>query len=77
MVEALSVVAGPAAASLIDWKPDPAIAAIVTGWPARLETARAAALGLSADPDFASIVRAYVDETGDISGSAGGASGWR
>jgi len=77
MVEALSVVAGPAAASLIDWKPDPAIGAIVAGWPARLETARAAALGLSADPDFASIVRAYVDETGDISGSAGGASGWR
>ena len=63
MVAALSVVAGPDAASLIDWIPDPAIAAIVAGWPARFETARAAALGLAADPDFASIVRAYVGET--------------
>jgi nucleoside-diphosphate-sugar epimerase len=71
MVAALSVVAGPAAASLIDWKPDPAIAAIVAGWPARFESTRAVTLGLSADPDFASIVRAYVDETGDISGSVG------
>ena len=59
MVEALSAVAGSDAASLIDWRPDPAIAAIVAGWPARFETARAAALGLSPDPDFASIVRAY------------------
>ena len=64
MVEALSAVAGPDAASLIDWRPDPSIAAIVAGWPARFETARAAALGLSADPDVASIVRAYAEETG-------------
>ncbi len=77
MVAALSVVAGPDAARLIDWIPDPAIAAIVAGWPARFETARAAALGLAADPDFTSIVRAYVSETQDISRSAGVASGGR
>jgi nucleoside-diphosphate-sugar epimerase len=71
MVEALSAVAGSDAASLIDWRPDPAIAAIVAGWPARFETARAAALGLSADPDFASIVRAYADETATSRGRPG------
>jgi nucleoside-diphosphate-sugar epimerase len=77
MVAALSDVAGPDTASLIDWIPDPAVAAIVAGWPARFETARAATLGLAADPDFASIVRAYVNETRDTSGTAGGASASR
>ena len=63
MVAALEEVAGPAVTGLIDWVPDPAVARIVTGWPARFEAGRAAGLGLLPDPDFGSIVRAYLAET--------------
>ena len=63
MVATLEEVAGPAVTRLIDWVPDPAVARIVTGWPARLEAGRAAGLGLLPDPDFGSIVRAYLAGT--------------
>jgi nucleoside-diphosphate-sugar epimerase len=62
MVAALAEVAGPEATRLIDWAPDPAIAEIVAVWPSRFETARAHRLGLTPDPDFRSIVRAYANE---------------
>jgi len=62
MVEALGQVAGPEAAALIDWVPDPAVARIVSGWPARLRTDRAARLGLAPDPDFRSIVEMHIAE---------------
>jgi len=65
MAAALEKVAGPAAASLIDWRPDPAIARIITSWPARTDSARARALGLVADADFETIVRDYVRENPD------------
>lgn len=65
MAAALEKVAGPAAASLIDWRPDPAIARIITSWPARMDSARARALGLVADADFETIVRDYVRENPD------------
>jgi hypothetical protein len=64
MVAALARVAGPEAADLIRWQRDPAIEAMVAGWPSRIDAARAAALGLAADPDFTSIVRAYLAEAG-------------
>jgi D-erythronate 2-dehydrogenase len=64
MVAALAEVAGPDAAALIDWVPDPAVEAIVAGWPARFDAARARAIGLAPDPDFASIVRSYLAERG-------------
>lgn len=60
MVAALSRVAGPEAASLVDWVPDPAVARIVKSWPARVTSARAARLGLEPDPDFDSVVRAHI-----------------
>jgi nucleoside-diphosphate-sugar epimerase len=63
MVAALERVAGPEVSALIDWSPDPALAAIVTNWPARIRADRAAALGLTPDPDFASIVAAHLAET--------------
>jgi D-erythronate 2-dehydrogenase len=63
MVAALAAVAGQQVADLIDWRRDPALETMVTGWPARVEAARAAALGLEADPDFTSIVRSYLAET--------------
>jgi hypothetical protein len=63
MVAALESVGGPGVSTLIDWVPDPAVARLVTSWPARIRADRAQALGLSPDPDFGSIVRAYLAET--------------
>jgi D-erythronate 2-dehydrogenase len=62
MVAALERVAGPAASGLIDWVPDPAVARIVTGWPARFRGERAARLGLAADPDFGSVIAMHLAE---------------
>jgi nucleoside-diphosphate-sugar epimerase len=60
MAQAMDRVAGYAASDLIDWAGDPAIAAIVTSWPAKFETRRAHALGLRADQSFDDIVREYI-----------------
>lgn len=68
MVAALERVAGPAPVRLIDWVVDPAVAQIVQSWPARFESRRAQALGLHPDPDFDSIVRAYLQELGSNQG---------
>ncbi len=63
MVAALEQLAGPAVTALIDWEPDPAIAGIVTGWPARIRADRAGRLGLVPDPDFGSIIRLHLAES--------------
>jgi D-erythronate 2-dehydrogenase len=63
MVAALERVAGPEASGLIDWVPDPAVAAIVTRWPARVRSERAARLGLVPDPDFGAIIGMHLAET--------------
>jgi nucleoside-diphosphate-sugar epimerase len=63
MAAALERVAGPEVSALIDWRPDPAAAAIVTGWPARFRAGRAARLGLTPDPDFDSVIRLHLAET--------------
>jgi nucleoside-diphosphate-sugar epimerase len=63
MVAALEQVAGQAATALIDWVPDPAVAAIVATWPARLHSERAARLGLAPDPDFGWIIEMHLAET--------------
>jgi len=60
MAAALEKLGGKATADLIDWTPDPAIANIVTSWPAVIDAARARALGLLPDPDFESIVADYI-----------------
>jgi nucleoside-diphosphate-sugar epimerase len=62
MAAALERVAGPAAAALIDWSPDPAIANIVKAWPARIHAARAAGLGLLPEENFEDIIREYIRE---------------
>jgi D-erythronate 2-dehydrogenase len=64
MVAALERAGGPHASALIDWEPDPIVAGIVTNWPARFRTDRAAKLGLAPDPDFDSVVAAHIAETG-------------
>ena len=63
MVETLGHVAGRAVSALVGWEPDDAIASIVRGWPARLSTERATALGLRPDESFEAIVRAYIRDS--------------
>jgi nucleoside-diphosphate-sugar epimerase len=62
MVAALERVAGKEVAARIRWEPDPAIAKIVAGWPAALETRRAQAMGMKADSGFEALVRAHIAE---------------
>ncbi|HEY2549234.1 MAG TPA: D-erythronate dehydrogenase [Streptosporangiaceae bacterium] len=59
MVAALQRAAGQQAAALVAWQPEPQLAAIVTSWPARFRTDRAARLGLSPDQDFDTVIRQY------------------
>ena len=61
-IEALERVAGPDAAALITEAPDPAVAAIVAGWPQRFDTARATSLGFRADDSYDDIIRAYIED---------------
>lgn len=62
MVAALERVAGKRATGLIRWEFDPAVDRIVSSWPGAFDTARAQRLGFSADPDFESIIRAYIED---------------
>ena len=62
MLDALEEVAGRAARERVRFEEDPTIARIVGGWPAVLESTRARRLGLSADPDFLSIIRQFQAE---------------
>jgi nucleoside-diphosphate-sugar epimerase len=62
MVAALEKVAGPGPVSRISFQPDPAVERIVNSWPAAWDVTRANALGLSADADFESIIRAYIED---------------
>lgn len=60
MLDALETAAGATARALVRFEPDSAIARIVNSWPAVIDNARAARLGLAPDPDFLSIVRAHL-----------------
>ncbi len=62
MAMALEKLGGKAAADLIDWIPDPAVADIVVNWPSVIDANRARKLGLLPDPDFESIVADYIRE---------------
>ena len=62
MVAALEQVAGAAAVSRIVFAPDPAIERIVKSWPGAWDVTRAKALGLAADADFETIIRAYIED---------------
>jgi D-erythronate 2-dehydrogenase len=64
MVAALERVAGAETSAFIDWVPDPMVARMVAGWPARIRADRAAGLGLTPDPDFDSVIRAHLDDIG-------------
>ncbi len=62
MLDALEAVGGASARARVRLVPDADIARIVGGWPARFDAQRAQRLGLSADPDFRSIVLQYVQD---------------
>lgn len=62
MIAALEQVAGSEVTARISHAPDAAIERIVRSWPGAWDTQRAAALGLTADADFAAIVRAYIED---------------
>jgi nucleoside-diphosphate-sugar epimerase len=64
MVDALRSVAGDAVADRVKWQFDPAIDRIVSTWPAAFTATFGRALGMQADADFASIVRAYIADAG-------------
>ena len=63
MVDALRSVAGNAAADLVRWHYDPVVDRIVSTWPARFTAEAGQALGMRADRDFESIVRAHVADS--------------
>ena len=59
MVEALRAVGGEAAMAKLDFERDPAIERIVSGWPTRVQSARAERLGFAADKPFIEAVRGF------------------
>ena len=61
-IAALRRVAGDTAVALIRHAPDPAIAAIIAGWPEAFDTARAAALGFTPDASFDEIIRIHIED---------------
>ena len=60
MAATLARVAGPEVAARIRWQPDPAIAKIVSGWPAAIEAKRAEAMGMKADAGFEDLIRDHM-----------------
>jgi nucleoside-diphosphate-sugar epimerase len=62
MVEALRRAGGDEAAERIRWEPDPLIQRIVDGWPASMDSARAAGFGLEADASIDDIIKAFVED---------------
>ena len=62
MLDALEAVAGPAVRARVRFERDERIAGIVAGWARGATADRAAALGLKPEPDFASIIRQYIED---------------
>lgn len=60
MLAALEAGAGPAARALVRPEPDPAVAAILSGWPARFEDARARALGFAPQEAIGAVLAAFI-----------------
>lgn len=59
---ALREVAGEQAVALVRHEPDEKVLKLVRTWAARFDTARALSMGFRADPDFATIVRNYIED---------------
>ena len=61
-IEALTRIAGERVAARIRREPDPAVLAIVEGWPERFDTVRAHALGFRAESSFEEIIRIHIED---------------
>ncbi|MEJ8475046.1 D-erythronate dehydrogenase [Roseibium algae] len=61
-IDTLRKIGGEARVKLIRRVPNDAIKQIVSGWPRRFETSRAASLGYTADASFEAIVRTYIED---------------
>ncbi len=61
-IDALRRIAGEQAVRLIRREPDPAIGAIVAGWPQAFDAQRALALGFRPDRSFDEIVRIHIED---------------
>ena len=64
MLAALQRIAGAKSASLVQFKPDARIQAIVDTWPVRFRAPRALAMGFRADPDVETVIRDYAADAG-------------
>ena len=62
MAEGLKRIAGDKVHSLLNWKIDPAIEKIVNGWPTRMGSPRAQALGMKPNASFDEIVREHIEQ---------------
>ena len=62
MIDAMTEVAGPEAASLITWNTDPVIEKIVFGWRNHFRPEKGLALGFKADESFANTVRWFLED---------------
>jgi nucleoside-diphosphate-sugar epimerase len=62
MLAELKRVGGQAAVDLVQFKPDPLVEKLVTGWPSFVDSPRATALGMPQDTSFADVLDAYVRE---------------
>ncbi len=61
-VAALERAAGPKAAALVSWQPDPKIEALIASWPKEVTSQRALAAGLRPDESIDAIVQAYIED---------------
>ena len=62
IVDAMTAVAGPEPAGLIEWREEPETLRIVSGWRADYAPRKALALGLEADGSFEENVRFYIED---------------
>jgi D-erythronate 2-dehydrogenase len=68
MIDSLSRVAGPEAASLVTFREEALVKRIVSSWPPRFDVARALALGFTRDVAFDDLVREFIaDEAAETS----------
>ncbi|WP_025127071.1 D-erythronate dehydrogenase [Pseudomonas sp. PH1b] len=62
MIDALREVAGDEVAQRIQMRPDPAIERIVGSWPGSFSAPYAQALGFTADKEFVSVIRQFIQD---------------
>lgn len=62
MADALRRVAGEDAYRRIKWQPDPMIQKIVDGWPKKLASARAKAMGFATDDSIDALIHAHIED---------------